>query len=76
MIVIAFQVSGDNEMYMNLWTDGRGTNWWHLPYPVYVNGYRVHSFNLDMWNALKTVTFSALGNVIAKLRDHEESNHH
>ena len=69
-IVIAFQGSADDEIHMNLWTDGKGANWWDLPYPVYVNGNRVHSFYLDMWNGMKTAVFSALGDAIATMRDH------
>ena len=35
-IMIAFQGSADNEIHMNLWTDGKGVNWWDLPYPVHI----------------------------------------
>ena len=69
-IVIAFQGSADDEIHMNLWTDGKGANWWDLPYPVYINGNRIHSFYLDMWNGMKTAVFSALGDAIATMRDH------
>src|SRR5665811_914937 len=37
-IVIAFQGSTDDEILTNLWTDGKGPNWYDFPYPVYVDG--------------------------------------
>ncbi|KAM3069084.1 hypothetical protein ACMFMG_004265 [Clarireedia jacksonii] len=67
-IVIAFQGTADGEILMNLWVDGKGPNWWDLPYPVYVNGNRVHRFYLDMWNGMKNTVFSALGDAIATMR--------
>jgi hypothetical protein len=69
-IIIAFQGSADDELHLNLWTDGKGANWWDLPYPVYVSGNRVHSFYLDMWNGMKTAVFSAFGDAIATMRNH------
>ncbi|KAM0314176.1 hypothetical protein ACHAO8_004962 [Botrytis cinerea] len=69
-ITIAFEGSTDDEILVNLWTDGKGPNWWNLPYPVYVYGNRVHSFYLDMWNGMKSAVFCALSDAVATMQDH------
>lgn len=70
-IVIAFQGSGDDEIHLNLWINGKGPDWWELPYPVHINGDRVHSFYLDMWNGMKSAVFSGLANAVAKMREQD-----
>lgn len=64
-----FQESADDEIHKNLWIFGKGPNWWDTPYPVHVNGNKVHSFYLDMWNGMRDAVFSALGNAVATMRD-------
>jgi hypothetical protein len=40
--------------------DGKGPGWWQLPYAVYEDGNRVHSFFRDMWWAMRQATYDAL----------------
>jgi hypothetical protein len=63
-ITIAFEGSDSTELLKNLWTDGKGPNLWNLPYPVYTNGNRVHSFYRDMWHGMRATTFDALSKVV------------
>ncbi|TGO56839.1 hypothetical protein BOTNAR_0214g00060 [Botryotinia narcissicola] len=70
IITVAFEGSTDDEILVNLWTDGKGPNWWDLPYPVYVDGNRVHSFYLDMWNGMKAAVFFTLDDIVTTMQDH------
>ncbi|PVI05632.1 hypothetical protein DM02DRAFT_685435 [Periconia macrospinosa] len=63
-ITIAFLGSDPNELHMNLWTDAKGPAWWNVPYPVYENGNRVHSFFRDMWLGMRLATYDALSSVV------------
>jgi hypothetical protein len=47
-IILAFGGSHPDDLYRNMWTDGKGPGWWELPYPVYTDGNQVHSFYRDM----------------------------
>ena len=47
---------------MNTWTDGSG--WLGIPYPVFENGNRIHSFFRDMWHAMRQATFDALDSAV------------
>lgn len=64
---IAFFGSDPNELHMNMWTDAKGPNWWELPYAVYENGNRVHSFFRDMWHAMRSATYDALSRAVEDL---------
>lgn len=61
-ITIAFLGSDPNELHMNTWTDGSG--WLGIPYPVFENGNRIHSFFRDMWHAMRQATFDALDSAV------------
>ncbi|KAH9869063.1 hypothetical protein J1614_008140 [Plenodomus biglobosus] len=63
-IIITFEGSHRDELGKNLWTDGKGPNFWDLPYPVYIEGNRVHSFFHDMWCGMQEATFDALGDAV------------
>jgi hypothetical protein len=63
-IAIAFLGTDPNELHMNLWTDAKGPAWWDLPYPVYENGNRVHSFFRDMWHGMRLATYDALSSAV------------
>lgn len=69
-ITIAFFGSDPNELHKNWWSYAKGPAWWHIPYPVYENGNRVHNFFRDMWHAMRQATnnalFSAVDNMAAR----------
>ncbi|EUC41735.1 hypothetical protein COCMIDRAFT_29552 [Bipolaris oryzae ATCC 44560] len=64
-ITIAFLGSELKEIYMNTWTDGKG--WLGIPYPVFENGNRIHSFYRDMWHAMRQATFDALDRAVGDM---------
>lgn len=67
-IIIAFEGSHRDEIGKNLWSDGKGPNFWDLPYPVYIEGNRVHSYFHDMWCGMQKATFDALGDAVQSVR--------
>lgn len=59
-ITIAFQGSDPSELIINTWTNAKGPRWWDIPYPVYENGNRIHSFFRLMWHGMRQKTYDAL----------------
>lgn len=72
-IVIGFQGSGEDEIMKNMWTHGKGPNWWDIPYPVHLDGNQVHSFYLDMWNGMKDACLTALSKSITAMQQKDLS---
>jgi hypothetical protein len=66
-ITIAFEGSDPTELWKNTWANAKGPNWWDLPYPVYTQGNRVHSFFRDMWHGMRPTLFGALSGVIQNI---------
>ncbi|KAH7079352.1 hypothetical protein BKA63DRAFT_563987 [Paraphoma chrysanthemicola] len=66
-ITLAFEGSDPNELIKNTWASAKGPNWWDLPYPVYVDGNRVHSFFRDMWHGMRDAAFQALGEAVQSI---------
>ncbi|XP_014562611.1 hypothetical protein COCVIDRAFT_32541 [Bipolaris victoriae FI3] len=64
-ITIAFLGSDVMELYMNTWTDGAG--WLGIPYAVFENGNRIHSFYRDMWHAMRQAAFDALDRAVGDM---------
>lgn len=71
--MLAFQGSAPDELHKNFGANGKGPNWWDFPYDVHVDGNRVHSFYLDMWNGMKNNVFSAVDNAVGAMRVQNET---
>ncbi|KAH6288706.1 hypothetical protein HBI39_215510 [Parastagonospora nodorum] len=67
-ITIVFEGTGSDALVMNLWTnlwaDAKGPNIWDIPFPVYTDGNRVHSFYRDMWHGMRASTLDALSEAV------------
>ncbi|KAF1921321.1 hypothetical protein BDU57DRAFT_510070 [Ampelomyces quisqualis] len=68
-VTIAFEGSDGRELIKNLWSMGKGPNFWDLPYPVFEGGNRVHSFFRDMWHAMRGDVFGALDEAVRRMRE-------
>jgi len=64
-ITLAFEGSHPNDLHRSVWTDGKGPNWWELPYPVYTDGNRVHRFYRDVCHDMRAATLEALTKAVA-----------
>ncbi|KAH8723125.1 hypothetical protein GQ44DRAFT_657310 [Phaeosphaeriaceae sp. PMI808] len=63
-ITVAFTGSGSDGLWRNTWANAKGPNFWDIPYAVYTDGNRVHSFFRDMWHAMRSATFHALSQAV------------
>ncbi|CAN9172557.1 unnamed protein product [Alternaria alternata] len=68
-ITIAFEGSDRNELVKNTWANAKGPNLWDIPYAVYNDGNRVHSFFRDMWHGMRDATFRALSEAIRNTKE-------
>jgi hypothetical protein len=66
-ITLAFEGSDPNELIKNAWANAKGPKWWNMPYPVYTDGNRVHSFFRDMWHAMRAAALDALSKAIESI---------
>jgi hypothetical protein len=66
-LTIAFEGSAPGELIMNTWANAKGPNWWDIPYPVFTEGNRVHSFFRDMWYGMRAALFEAFSAAIQKI---------